>query len=111
MAAAAALNRSPVDRRGHRKRTAIRGPPVDERENKIRRRRTGRKYILAPPPPLQLFPIVFAGLVGVVFVVQAIMSGNPLPWGIAAGVCLFVIGYFVAMAYMPVKRYRENPEP
>ncbi len=70
------------------------------------RKRTGRKYMMAPPPPLPLVPVFFLVVLSVICIFQAIVTKYPFVWGIPAGGFLFAVGYLVIRSMKPVKRYR-----
>ena len=78
---------------------------------RYRRKRTGRKYVLNPPPPLQPVPVLLLALLGIVGGIQAIMSRFPLLWGILAGGCLLGVGYLLVRSAVPVKHYRPVSTP
>jgi hypothetical protein len=83
--------------------------PVDDAGDpgrRYRRKRTGRKYVLNPPPPLQPVPVILLALLGFVGVIQAFISRFPLLWGIVAGGCLLGVGYLLVRSAVPVKHYR-----
>jgi hypothetical protein len=58
---------------------------------------------------MPFLPIILFTMIGIVFVFETIMSGAPLPWGICAGGCLFIVGYLVVRSFIPVKRFRDDP--
>jgi hypothetical protein len=84
---------------------------------RYRRKRTGRKYVMNPPPPLQPVPVLLLALLGIVGGIQAFISRFPLLWGILAGGCLLGVGYLLVRSAVPVKHYRpvsthsEHDEP
>jgi hypothetical protein len=82
------------------------GNPIDVEKSRRRRKRTGRKYIQTPPPPLPLFPVVVLGMLASICAVLAVNTELVLTWAILAGMFLFGVCYLVVRSWMPVKRYR-----
>jgi hypothetical protein len=83
--------------------------PVDDSGDsgrRYRRKRTGRKYVINPPPTLQPVPVILLALLGIIGGIQAFISRFPLLWGILAGGCLLGVGYLLVRSAVPVKHYR-----
>jgi hypothetical protein len=79
---------------------------LDDSGRRYRRKRTGRKYVIGPPPPLSPIPLFLLAILGVIGVLQAFLSNYPLPWGIVAGVSILGVLYLLVRSMVPVKHYR-----
>jgi hypothetical protein len=52
-------------------------------------------------------PVLVLAAFGIVGIIQAVVSGRAIVWGIAAGVCLLICGYLIVKSLVPIKRYRD----
>jgi hypothetical protein len=84
---------------------------LDDSGRRYRRKRTGRKYVINPPPPLPPVPVILLAVMGVIGALQAFLSNYPVPWGVVAGVSLLGVTYLVLRSLVPVKQYRPVAPP
>jgi hypothetical protein len=52
-------------------------------------------------------PVLVLAAFGIVGIIQAVVSGRAVVWGIAAGVSLLICGYLIVKSLVPIKRYRD----